>query len=205
MWRSAVFAEMKSRSRDLAGGEALGGEAQHVDLAGAEPAGPRCRGSPPGRGARRARRWISRRAKCAVSPRSIPAPAAPCASEGGLAQLRREAAGELGQVGNVVLAARLADDGARSSVAALSSRSMRSNSAVALARVIVSCATLPACWNASMAASNMVERVVGVGVDEAQPRRVAGDEADEEVDPVLVHVVEPLAPHGERTVGVGVA
>ena len=70
---------------------------------------------------------------------------------------------------------------------------MRSNSAVTLASVMMSWATLPACWNASMAASNMVERVVGVGVDEAQPCGVARDEADEEVDAVLVHVVEALA------------
>ena len=91
---------------DLAGRVALGGEAQYVDLAAAEPAGPCRRVAACARSSARAR-WISRRAKCAASPRSIAAPAALCSAEGRRPELRVEPAGELGQLRDVVLAARL--------------------------------------------------------------------------------------------------
>ena len=123
--------------------------------------------------------------------------------EGSLAELRHQAAGQLGKVGNVVGTARLTDDGgvegrrAAEPVDPLEQRGRAGEGDGELGDV-----------------AGLLERVdgrvehgecvVGVGVDEPQPRRVPRDEADEEVDTVLVHVVQALAPPGEGPVGSGV-
>ena len=110
MWRSAVFAEMKSRS-----------PISRVVLPWAARRSTSTSRAlrPPGRASRLAAClrssasacWISRRANSAVSPRSIPRPAAPWVVEGRLAQLLHEAIRELGQIGHVLLTPGLADDG----------------------------------------------------------------------------------------------
>ena len=81
---------------------------------------------------------------------------------------------------------------------------MRSNSAVALARVIVELGDVARLLERVDGRVEHGERVVRVGVDESQTRRVARDETDEEVDAVLVHVVEAFAPEGERRLGIDI-
>ena len=117
------------------------------------------------------------------------------------AQLRVEPIGELGKVGDVVLAARLADDRGMQrgrAVEPIDAFEQRGRAGQG-DRELRDVAGLLERVDGGV---EHRERIVGVGVDETQARRVAGDEADEEVDAVLVHVVEAFAPQHERTVGV---
>ena len=114
-----------------------------------------------------------------------------------------DAVAEVGELGDVVEARRLAATARRAASPPASRRSRRSNSAGTLASVMISCGTLPARWNAAMASANSTERGLGLAVGGVQAGRVAGEEALEELDAVLAHEGDALVPGRERAARVG--